>query len=298
MSIERSHAAGIDDRIPALGYGLGLRPVHYADFLRGPQRIDWLEIISENYMVQGGKPLAMLDAIRRDYPVVMHGVSMSIGSVEPLNRQYLADLKVFAQRIEPAWISDHLCWTGVHGVNLHDLYPLPYTEEAIHHVVTRIRQVQDILERRLVIENVSSYLSYAESTMSEWAFVSAIAEEADCHLLLDVNNIYVSSVNHGFDPLEFIAGVPAERVQQIHLAGHSNMDGFIIDTHDAPIIDPVFDLYAAACRRFGSVSSMIERDDNIPPLGELIAELDQVRRIAAASTGQTAHAPERASCPV
>lgn len=286
-----------DSRVPTLGFGLGLRPAHYASFLSEPQKLDWLEIISENYMVQGGKPLAKLDAIRCDYPVVMHGVSMSIGSVEPLNRQYLAELKALAQRIEPAWISDHLCWTGVHGVNLHDLYPLPYTEEAIAHVVKRIGQVQDILERRLVIENVSSYLSYADSSMSEWAFLSAIAEEADCHLLLDVNNIYVSSVNHGFDPLDFISGVPAERVQQIHLAGHSNVDGFIIDTHDAAIIDPVFDLYAAACRRFGTVSSMIERDDNIPALDVLIAELDQVRRISAESADAEAHARESASCP-
>ena len=286
-----------DLRSPALGFGLGLRPAHYAEFLSAPQNVDWLEIISENYMVQGGKPLAMLDAIRCDYPVVMHGVSMSIGSVEPLNLQYLADLKTLAQRIEPAWISDHLCWTGVHGVNLHDLYPLPYTEEAIAHVVKRIRQVQDVLERRLVIENVSSYLSYADSSMSEWAFVTAIAEEADCLLLLDVNNIHVSSVNHGFDPQDFIHGVPANRVQQIHLAGHSNIDGFIIDTHDAPIIDPVFDLYAAACKRFGAVSSMIERDDKIPPLAELITELDQLRRISAACSSAEEQIRETTSCP-
>lgn len=280
--MSRTHSPSSPDRrAPFLGYGLGLRPTHYADFLAAPQAVDWLEIIAENYMIQGGKPLAMLDAIRADYPLAMHGVSMSIGSVQPLDQDYLKRLKAFAQRIEPQWISDHLCWTGVHGVNLHDLYPLPYTEEALKHVVGRIAEVQDLLGRRLVIENVSSYLSYADSVMSEWEFLAAIAEQADCLLLLDVNNIYVSSINHGFDPGDFIDHLPAGRIQQIHLAGHSNIGDFIIDTHDAPIIDPVFDLYAHACRRFGAVSTMIERDDKIPPLAELIAELDRVRRIAA-----------------
>jgi len=288
-------SAARDIRVPFLGYGLGLRPQHYADFLAGQQAVDWLEIISENYMIQGGKPRAMLDAIRRDYPLVMHGVSLSLGSVSALDAEYLASLKAFAKRIEPLWISDHLCWTGVHGVNLHDLYPLPYTEEAIHHVVRRICQVQEVLERRFVIENVSSYLSYAESAMSEWEFLSAIAEEADCLLLLDVNNIYVSSVNHGFDARAFIAGVPAERVQQIHLAGHSDLGDFIIDTHDAAIIDPVFDLYADACRRCGRVSTMIERDDKIPPLSELISELDRVRALAADSLPQ-ARCVQDAAC--
>ena len=251
--------------------------------MSAPQPVDWLEIISENYMVQGGKPLAMLDAIRADYPLAMHGVSMSLGSVRELDRGYLAQLKALARRIDPLWISDHLCWTGVHGLNLHDLFPLPYTEEAVRHVAARIRQVQDFLERRLVIENVSSYLAYADSQMSEWAFLSAISEAADCLLLLDVNNIYVSSVNHGFDARCFIDGVPPSRVQQVHLAGHSHMGEYIIDTHDAPVADPVFDLYGYACRRLGPVSTMIERDDNIPPLAELVAELGRVRRVAGAS---------------
>lgn len=285
-----------DRRAPFLGYGLGLRPTHYAEFLAAPQAVDWLEIIAENYMIQGGKPLAMLDAIRADYPLAMHGVSMSIGSVQPLDLGYLQRLKDFAQRIEPQWISDHLCWTGVHGVNLHDLYPLPYTEEALKHVVARIARVQELLGRRLVIENVSSYLSYADSVMSEWEFLAAIAEQADCLLLLDVNNIYVSSINHGFNPREFIDHLPAGRIQQIHLAGHSNIGDFIIDTHDAPIIDPVFDLYAHACRRFGPVSTMIERDDKIPPLTELIAELVRVRRIAA-DHPTPAEAQREAACP-
>lgn len=276
--------AGDDLRAPFAGFGLGLRPDHYADFLASPQRVDWLEIISENYMVQGGKPLAMLDSIRADYPVAMHGVSMSIGSTAPLDRDYLARLAAFARRIEPMWVSDHLCWTGVHGMNLHDLFPLPYTEEALRHVVSRIRQVQDVLGRRLVIENVSSYISYAASEMSEWEFLTQIAEAADCLLLLDVNNIYVSGTNHGFDPAEFVAGVPAGRVQQIHLAGHSDAGDVLIDTHDAPVPEAVFELYAAACRRFGAVSTMIERDDAIPPLAELIDELNRVRAIAEMET--------------
>lgn len=283
-----------DPRSRFMGYGLGLRPKHYADFLAAPQAVDWLEIISENYMIQGGKPLTMLEAIRGDYPIVTHGVSMSIGSVQPLNLDYLKTLKQFAGRFEPEWISDHLCWTGVHGVNLYDLYPLPYTEEALKHVVGRIRQVQDILGRRLVIENVSSYISYADSVMTEWAFIAAIAEQADCLLLLDVNNIYVSSFNHGFNPKTFIDHIPKNRVQQIHLAGHSNTGNFIIDTHDAPIIDPVFDLYAYACQRFGQVSTMIERDDKIPPLPELIAELNRVRKISADNITNTQ--AEKAPC--
>lgn len=268
-------------RAPFQGFGLGLRPDHYNSFLEKPQKVDWLEVISENYMVQGGKPLAMLDRIRADYPVVMHGVSMSIGSVSPLDHDYLQRLKALAHRIEPVWISDHLCWTGVHGRNLHDLFPLPYTEEALRHVVARVREVQETLGRRLVLENVSSYINYASSEMTEWEFLSALAEEADCLLLLDVNNIYVSGMNHGFDPRAFVDAVPAHRIQQIHVAGHSNLGDVIIDTHDAPVPDAVFDLYAYACERFGAVSTMIERDDEIPPLEELIEELDQVRAVAA-----------------
>ena len=282
-------------RHPFRGFGLGLRPAHYHAFQAAPQPVDWLEIISENYMVQGGKPLAMLDAIRAHYPIAMHGVSMSLGSVGELDHDYLAQLKALTRRIEPMWISDHLCWTGVHGVNLHDLYPLPYTEEAVRHVARRIREAQDALERRLVIENVSSYLAYADSAMTEWEFITAVSEEADCLLLLDVNNIHVSSVNHGFDPLAFIDGVPAWRVQQIHLAGHSHRGDHIIDSHDAPIADPVFDLYGYACRRLGPVSAMIERDDAIPPLEELVAELGRVREVARANF---ATAGARAASPV
>jgi len=268
---------------PELGFGLGLRPDHYDAILSTRPAVDWFEVLSENYMVGGGKPLSYLDRIREHYPVVMHGVSLSIGGTDPLDHRYLAELKALARRIEPAWISDHLCWTGVHGRNLHDLMPLPYTEEAARHVAGRVREVQDFLGRRLLIENVSSYVSYRHSTMPEWEFLAAIAEIADCLVLLDVNNIYVSSQNHGFDPLAFLRGVPAERVWQFHLAGHSHNQQLIIDTHDHPVPDPVWQLYVEAVKRFGPVATMIERDANIPPLEELLAELGHARALAAAA---------------
>lgn len=266
---------------PQLGFGLGLRVDHYETILNSEPAVDWFEIISENYLVPGGKPLHYLDRIRERYPLVMHGVSLSIGSTDPLNRDYLKQLKALATRVQPPWISDHLCWTGVHGRNMHDLLPLPYTEETIDHVASRIRQVQDFLGRQILIENVSSYVGFAQSQLSEWDFLREISERADCLLLFDVNNVYVSSVNHGFDPLDYLNGMPAARVQQFHLAGHEDHGRYIIDTHDHPISDPVWDLYAQALRRFGPVSTMIERDDHIPPLAELIDELDRARRIAA-----------------
>lgn len=265
---------------PNLGFGLGLRTAHYEAILETKPDLDWLEVISENYLVPGGRPLANLTRIRQDYPMVMHGVSMSIGSSDALNFQYLHDLKQLAQRIEPAWISDHLCWTGIAGKNLHDLMPLPYTEEALAQVVARVREVQDFLGRQILLENVSSYVSFAQSTMSEWEFLRAVAEQADCHILLDINNIFVSAFNHGFDPCAYLDGIPVERVRQFHLAGHENRGDLIIDTHDAPVIDPVWDLYAKALQRFGPVSTMIERDEHIPPLQELLLELDHARRIA------------------
>ena len=267
--------------LPYLGFGLGLRPDHYEAILATAPPVDWFELLSENYMVGGGKPLHYLDRIRANYPVVMHGVSLSIGSTDPLNADYLRDLKSLAARVEPAWISDHLCWTGVDRTNLHDLMPLPYTEEAIEHVVERVRRVQDYLGRQLLLENVSSYVTYTDSALTEWQFVREVAERADCLLLLDINNVYVSSFNHGFDPLQYLAGIPRERVQQIHLSGHRNLDTHIIDTHDEPVIDAVWDLYAAACRRFGPTSTMIERDDNIPPLEALLTELTHARAVAA-----------------
>ncbi len=269
------------------GFGLGLRPDHYADFLAGPHPVDWLELISENYMVPGGKPLAMLDAIRADYPVALHGVSLSIGSIDPLDREYLAQLKQLARRVEPLWVSDHLCWTGVAGRNSHDLLPLPYSEEALRLVVAHVRQVQDLLGERILLENVSSYLEFTDSVMPEWTFLRAVAEEADCLLLLDVNNVYVSSVNHGFDARDYLRHLPAERIQQIHLAGHSDHGDYIVDTHDHPVCDAVWDLYHEACTRFGEVAAMIERDDHIPPLAGLIAELDQARGIAGEAARRT-----------
>ena len=268
---------------PSPGFGLGLRSTHYRAFIERPQPVDWLEVISENYLVPGGKPLAMLDTIRANYPMVMHGVSMNLGAVGGLDADYLRQLAALARRVEPLWISDHLCWTGVHGRNLHDLLPLPYTEEALQVVVRNIGQAQDALGRRLVIENVSSYLDYEDSSLSEAQFVAEVAHRADCLLLVDVNNIHVSAVNHGFDALAYLDALPAGRVQQIHVAGHSDHGDHLIDTHDQPVAEPVWRLYAEALRRFGPVATMIERDDHIPPLAELLVELDQARVITEAT---------------
>ncbi|MFK5978280.1 MAG: DUF692 domain-containing protein [Rhizobiaceae bacterium] len=270
------------EKPPFLGFGLGLRPQHYPEILEAESElpIDWFEIISENYMVEGGRPLQMLDRIMERYPVVMHGVSMSIASTAPLNMEYLTRLKKLAGRANPKWISDHLCWTGVHGVNLHDLLPIPYTEEALNHVAGRISQVQDFLGHRIAIENVSSYIEFKESEMDEWTFVAEIAKRADCWLLLDVNNVFVSGQNHQFDDGNFIEQIPVERVVQFHLAGHSEGEDVLIDTHDQPVCDEVFELYEKALKRFGPVSTMIERDDNIPPLAELLDELNRARQIA------------------
>ncbi len=269
-------------RRPYLGFGLGLRPDHYEAILAGEPHVDWFEVLTENYLVPGGKPLHYLTRIRERYPLVMHGVSLSIGGTDPLDRDYLRQVRELAARIEPAWVSDHLCWTGLDGTNLHDLMPLPYTEEALRHVVGRVGAVQEFLGRRILLENVSSYVSYRESEMTEWEFLAEVARRADCLILLDINNIYVSAFNHDFDPADYLAGIPVERVWQFHLAGHTRREDCIIDTHDHPVIDPVWSLYADAVRRFGAVSAMIERDADIPPLEDLIAELDYARGIAAA----------------
>ena len=263
------------------GFGLGLRTDHYRNFIDDQPDVDWLEIISENYMVPGGKPLYFLDRLRRDYPMVMHGVSLSIGATDPFDQQYLCDLRDLIDRVQPGWVSDHLCWTGTNGLNLHDLLPIPYTQPALEHLVDRIQYVQESIGRALVLENVSSYVTYQADEMSEWEFVSELANRAGCKLLLDVNNIYVSSVNHGFDPHTYIDAIPSEHVQQIHLAGHEDHGSYIIDTHDHPVCDKVWDLYGYAIRKIGMVPTMIERDDNIPPLPELLAELDAARNIAA-----------------
>jgi uncharacterized protein len=265
---------------PPLGFGLGLRTTHYHDIIDTKPNVDWFEVLTENYLVPGGKPLYYLDKIKENYPLVMHGVSLSIGTTDPINWDYLKQVKKLSKRINSLWLSDHLCWTGVNKTNMHDLLPLPYTDEAISHVVGRIQQVQDFLGPRILIENVSSYLTYQSSEMTEWDFLRNIAVEADCLILLDINNIFVSSFNHNFDPYEYLRGIPADRVQQFHLAGHSNCGDHIIDTHDHPVIDPVWKLYAAALNLFGPVSTMIERDDHIPPLAELMLELDYARQIA------------------
>jgi uncharacterized protein (UPF0276 family) len=267
------------------GFGLGLRPEHYGDFVAAPQAVDWLEILSDNYLVPGGKPLYYLERIRRDYPLAMHGVAMNLGSCDPVDRCYLRDIRQLADRIEPAIVSDHLCWTGVEGARLHDLLPLPYTEEAVRHVAGRIRQAQDLLGRRLTIENVSTYLE-ARAPMREWEFVSAVAEEADCDLLVDVNNIYVSSRNQRFDPVRYLRALPPGRVRQFHLAGHSDCGDYCIDTHDHPVCDAVWELYREAVQLFGDVPAMIERDDRIPPLDELMDELALARNFAAAASAE------------
>ena len=276
------------------GFGLGLRTPHYADFLAAPQPLDWLEIITDNFLVEGGKPLAMLDRIRRDYPMAMHGVAMSIGAAGGIDTAYLAKVKALADRIEPMWVSDHLCWIGPGPEQLHDLYPLPYTDEAARHVIEQIRRAQDILQRRLVLENVSSYVAFGNNAASEWQFLSHIANAADCLLLVDINNIYVSSVNHGFDPLDYLNGLPPERVQQMHLAGHADHGDHIVDTHDHPVAPTVWTLYEAACQRFGAVATMIERDDDIPPLATLLDELAVARDIAQ----QVARADNAANVPI
>jgi uncharacterized protein (UPF0276 family) len=268
---------------PALGFGLGLRVDHYDAILADTPPVDWFEVLTENYLVPGGKPLHYLARIRERYPVAMHGVSLSIGSSAPLDLEYLRQVKALAERIEPEWISDHLCWTGVAGHNTHDLLPLPYTEEALANVVARVATVQELLGRRILLENVSSYVAFRDSQLTEWQFLAEVAQRADCLILLDVNNIYVSAVNHEFDALAYLEAIPAGRVQQIHLAGHENHGDYLVDTHDHPVPDPVWQLYQEAVRRFGAVSTMIERDDHIPPLAELCAELEQARALCAAT---------------
>jgi uncharacterized protein (UPF0276 family) len=264
-----------------LGIGVGLRPAHYHDFLyEKPDSVSWVEVISENFMnwkqhkIQ--QPLQILERIRKDYPVVLHGVSLSIGSCDPINKDYLTSLNELIHKIDPPWISDHLCWTGVQGENLHDLLPLPYTQECLELIVNKLQQVQDFLGRRILIENPSTYLQFAQDEMTEWEFLNLVAKQADCGILLDINNIYVNSINHNFDPLNYLKAMPKNRVCQIHLAGHSNKGTHLIDTHDAPVCKEVWNLYKKAVQLFGNVSVMIERDDNIPPWNELEIEIKKL----------------------
>jgi hypothetical protein len=257
---------------PHIGHGIGLRPPHYQAVLADRPAIDWVEIISENFLVAGGNPRAVLRRVRERMPVVMHGVSLSLGSVDPLDDAYLTSLDGLAREIEPAWISDHLCWSSFGGHTGHDLWPLPLTEEALDHVTARVNAVQERLRRPILVENVSSYLQFAHSTLTEWEFLAALTERTGCGLLLDVNNVFVSAHNHGFDPRAFLAGIPVGRVGQIHLAGHRDEGTHLLDTHDHPVCDGVWELYAAAVARFGGVATLIERDDDLPPLPELVAE--------------------------
>ncbi|WP_283627939.1 MNIO family bufferin maturase [Shewanella baltica] len=269
-----------------LGFGLGLRTQHFDAVLNTEPDIDWFEVLSENYMVAGGKPRYYLKEIGERYPLVMHGVSLSIGSTDPLNMDYLKALKQLANDVQPQWISDHICWTSIHGVNSHDLLPLPYTEETVKHVAQRIKTVQDFLGRRILMENVSSYLSYQDSSMDEWEFVNAVAEAADCLILLDINNIYVSARNHNFNPLDYLNKINPKRVQQFHLAGHSDYGDYVIDTHDHDVPSSVWDLYRAALKHFGGISTMIERDANIPEFSALETELTIARNIARDTLGE------------
>jgi hypothetical protein len=268
---------------PYLGVGVGLRPPHQEEILargaRGALRIDWFEAISENFMVEGGRPLRVLDALRELAPVALHGVSLNLGSIDPLDARYLDALAALARRCDAALVSDHLCWTGVDGHQLHDLLPLPLTEEAIRHVVPRIARVQERLGRRIAIENVSSYVAFAADALPEWEFLAAVAEAADCGILLDVNNVYVSAHNHGFDATRYLDAIPPERVFQIHLAGHSEAGALLVDTHDHPVRDEVWRLYEHALARLGPVSTLIEWDDRIPELGELEREALRARAV-------------------
>ena len=263
--------------LPDLGIGVGLRTIHFPHILANHPAVDWFEVLSENFMDSGGRPLHVLDQITERYPIALHGVSMSIGSTDPLDREYLRKLKSLAARTRAHWVSDHLCWTGVMGRNTHDLLPMPYTDEALRHTVSRVRQVSEILERPLVLENPSSYVEFAASSMTEWEFLSRLAEEADCGLLLDVNNVYVSSFNHGFDARAYIAGIPADRVVQYHVAGHTNKGTHIVDTHSDHALAEVWDLYRLAWQRTGPTATLYEWDEDIPAFEVVHAEALKAR---------------------
>jgi len=273
---------------PRLGQGVGLRPPHYPRVLDEQPAVDWFEVISENFMVAGGNPRRVLRAVCEDYPVALHGVSLSIGSVDPLDERYLDALAALIDEVEPPFVSDHLCWASLGGHTVHDLWPVPYTEEALDHVVARVARVQERLGRRILLENPSSYAGFRHSTISEWEFLTAVAERADCGILLDVNNVYVSACNHGFDPRRYLAAVPLERVGYVHLAGHSDLGTHRLDSHDRPVCEDVWALYGEAVVRLGAVPTLIEWDDDIPPLERLLAESARAREVAAAALGAAA----------
>jgi len=271
-----------------LGFGLGLRLPHYQDVIEGNPRVDWWEVISENFLVAGGNPRRVLRMVRERWPVVLHGVSLSIGSVDPIDEDYLARLAALAAEVDPPFVSDHLCWSALGGHSSHDLWPLPYTEECLDLVVDKVGRVQDRLRRRILLENPSSYITFVASRIPEGEFLAEVARRADCGILLDVNNVYVSSTNHGWDAAAYLAAIPPERVAQIHLAGHSDHGTYLLDTHDHPVCEAVWQLYGEAISQFGGVATMIERDDHIPALDELVGELDRARQIASQVMGRIA----------
>jgi uncharacterized protein len=273
--------------LPDLGIGIGLRTVHYGEILGKSPAVDWFEILSENYMDTGGRPVFVLDQIAERYPVALHGVSLGIGNTDPLNREHLRKLKQLATRTRAHWVSDHLCWTGILGRNTHDLLPMPYTEEALRHTTERVKQVSELLERPLVLENPSSYVEFASSTMPEWEFLARLAEDADCGLLLDVNNVYVSSFNHGFDPNVYVDAIPADRVVQYHVAGHTHKGTHIIDTHSDHAIPEVWELYRRAWARTGPTATLYEWDENIPELQVVLAEASKARAWRESPVGAT-----------
>jgi len=271
--------------LPDLGVGLGLRTVHYADIVGQRPAVDWFEVLSENYMQTAGRPLHFLDAIAAHYPIVLHGVSLSIGSADPLDRAYLTELRALRDRTRARWVSDHLCWTGVAGKNTHDLLPLPYTDECLRHVVDRVRAVQDFLGAPLALENPSTYVEHAGASMREWEFLARLADEADCALLLDVNNVFVSAYNHGFDPATYLAAMPFDRVVQLHVAGHTHHGTHIIDSHIGPVPDPVWELFGQAYRRSGGASVLLEWDAEIPSFEVTHAEALRAREFMNRASG-------------
>jgi hypothetical protein len=266
---------------PDLGHGIGLRTPHFPRFLEERPPVDWVEAVTENFMAPGGRPIAVLEKVRSEVPVVLHGVSLAIGSVDPLSERYLDELAALVRRIEPALVSDHLCWGTHRGQYLHDLLPLPYTEEALAHVEPRVAQVQDRIGRRILLENPSSYVAYRDSTLTEWEFLAELARRSGCGILLDVNNVYVSARNLGFDPIRYLEGIPAGAVGYFHLAGHGDRGKYLLDTHDHAVPEPVWDLYRAAVGRFGRVPALVEWDDAIPPLEDLVAESRRAAAIEA-----------------
>jgi uncharacterized protein (UPF0276 family) len=277
---------------PKLGCGLGLRPKHYPVITETWPKIDWFEAISENYMDSGGRPLVILEQIRAHYPIGLHGVALSIGSTDPLNEKYLQRLKALIERIQPALISDHLCWSGAGGMQLHDLLPLPFTEESLEHVVRRVEKVQDYLKRPILLENVSTYVTFKHSAMPEWEFLSQVAERSGCGILLDLNNIYVNSKNHGFDPYDYLSGISGDKIGQFHLAGHTDMGTYLFDTHSKPVIPEVWDLYREALRRWGHIATLIEWDEDIPEFPELMEEFGRAKEIYDASSSN----PRKIAC--